>query len=409
MKRLGHQWGGATGGILAYTHLSHDLVTGLLVALIPLIREALGLNYFQSGLLVSAYTITAGIAHIPMGWIGDHANRRAMAALGLGGVSLAAIAIGLGPGYYPMLAIAVILGVLAGAYHPAAVSLLSGYIEPARRGKALALHMLGGSIGLALGPVLGGLIADNLGWRFAFILLTIPALVAVPLVLGRLGYMDAAGRGQAGGASGSDETTVGQRLMLIGRVLRPVAIIVALVFLMQFIGGSFMAFIGLYLTDKHGVVPSLAVMWVGVVRGGGMAGSLLGGWLSDRWGRRKVIFLVILATGPILYLIARLPYGAVFAVVLVVFGLVSYMKQPAMHALLMDESPPQLRATIFGLYFGFSMEGVSVIQPLAGYFMDKFGIVSVFDVMALVAVGLSLAGLVLVKGFSLRRDGLDRR
>ena len=75
----------------------------------------------------------------------------------------------------------------------------------------------------------------------------------------------------------------------------------------------------------------------------------------------------------------------------------------------MFPSAHHLRATIFGLYFGFSMEGVSIIQPLAGYFMDKIGIIRVFDLMALVAVGLSLAGLILIKGFSLRRDELVRR
>lgn len=183
LGKVFYQWGGPTATFFTYTHFSHDIIAGLLAALLPLIREDLGIGYLQTGLLLSAYAITSGLFQFLGGWIGDRISRQIVMAIGLGGVGLTAIAVALTSAYYPMLAVLVIMGVLAGAYHPSTISMLAGCFEEARRGKALALHSVGGSIGFSAGPVLGGLIAAMLGWRFAFIFLSIPALVAVPIVL----------------------------------------------------------------------------------------------------------------------------------------------------------------------------------------------------------------------------------
>jgi len=85
--------------------------------------------------------------------------------------------------YTSLLLILIVMGILAGGYHPSAVTMLSGYFEESRRGRVIALHMVGGSIGFSMGPLLGGLIAETLGWRFAFVILSFPAIFAVPLIL----------------------------------------------------------------------------------------------------------------------------------------------------------------------------------------------------------------------------------
>jgi len=73
------------------------------------------------------------------------------------------------------------------------------------------------------------------------------------------------------------------------------------------------------------------------------------------------------------------------------------MRQTTVQPFLMDSVPSQLRATTFGIYFGLGLEGQSLIQPVAGYFMDIFGIVEVFNGIALICVGLSLVALLLAK------------
>ena len=74
-----------------------------------------------------------------------------------------------------------------------------------------------------------------------------------------------------------------------------------------------------------------------------------------------------------------------------------YMRQAAVQPFLMDNIPSRLRATVFGIYFGLGMEGMSLMQPVAGHFMDAFGIVAVFRVVALLSVALSVLALFLAK------------
>lgn len=400
------QWGGSTTTFLSYTHFSHDLCTGLFVALLPLIRESLGLSFFQSGLLLSAYSITSGLSQFLGGWIGDRVSRQVVIAIGLGGVSLTALAVGLSSTYYPILFVLVIMGIFAGAYHPSATAMLSSYIEKTRRGKAIGLHMVGGSIGYAIGPVLGGLIAQMLGWRFAFIILSLPTLVAIPLALKRFKQQESINSSRlANQASTNDGITSQPMHRGIGlvQVLRPIAIIFTLVVLAQLIAGSVMAFFPIYLVDKHSIAPAAAAMLIGIIRGGGIAGSLFGGWLSDKWGRKNAIFLALVAIGPILYLLIKLPFNEGLIVVFILFGILNYMRPATFQPFLMDSVPSQLRATIFGIYFGLTMEGMSLIQPLVGYFMDISGIVAVFNVIALTSIALSLVVLLLAKRPRLHR------
>ncbi len=400
LRKVLHQWGGTTACFFASTHLSHDLCTGLLVALLPFIRAGLGLNYLQSGILLSAFTITSGLSQFLGGWLGDRFNRRIVLAVGLAGVGLAGLAVGLGSTYYLMLFIFVMMGIFAGAYHPSAVSMLSGYFEEDRRGKVIALHMVGGSIGFTIGPILGGLIAQMLGWHFAFVILSIPALVAVPLVLKGLRRQERVNGGEpvshvSSTADAAVEPVHGQPG--IGQVLRAVAVVSVLAVLTQWIAGSAMAFIPIYLVDKYNVIPAYAAMLVAIIRGGGVAGSLFGGWLSDKWSRKNAFSLALIAIGPILYLLTILPFNIALMVAFILFGMAMAMRQAIIQALLMDSSPPQLRATVFGIYFGLSMEGSSLLQPVAGYFMDIFGIIDVFHVIALICIALSIVGLLLIK------------
>ena len=124
LSAIFRRWGGGTASFFTYTHFSHDLCAGLLTALLPLIKEGLGLTYLQSGVLLSAYTITSGLSQIPGGWLGDRLRRSTIIAVGLGGIGLSTLAVGLSPSYYPMIAILVIMGILAGGYHPSAISML---------------------------------------------------------------------------------------------------------------------------------------------------------------------------------------------------------------------------------------------------------------------------------------------
>lgn len=371
------------------------MATGLMSAMLPLVRKDLGLNYLETSLLVAVYAIISGAAQIPGGWLGDRAKRNTVAAIGLGGVGLAALGVSVSPTYAVILVCMGMMGIFGGFYHPSATSLLTGYFESGRRGSVIGLHLLGGTIGFTAGPVLGGIIGAALGWRYAFVLLSIPALIAVPIVIKKFTPRDQPELiSKAKTGDGSITHGIKPRLVT---VIRPVATITLLAILTHLIAGSCLAFIPLYLVDKHNVGPANAAMLLGLIRGGGMFGSLLGGWLSDRWGRKNTVVMALAATGPLFYLITWLPFNPLLMVVFVVFGAMMLTRQSAIQTLLMDRTPPRLRSTVFGIYFGLSQEGMSITQPIVGQFMDLFGIVQVFHVLAVGSIALSVLVLLWAK------------
>jgi FSR family fosmidomycin resistance protein-like MFS transporter len=387
-KKFVHQWGGGNAVFFTTIHFCHDMATGLMSAMLPLVRKDLGLNYLETSLLVAVYAIISGAAQIPGGWLGDRAKRNIVAAIGLGGVGLAALGVSVSPTYLIILVFMAVMGIFGGFYHPSATSLLTGYFESGRRGSVIGLHLLGGAIGFTAGPVLGGIIGAALGWRFSFVLLSIPALIAAPIVIKRFTPRDQPELFKK--AKAGDGTTLQEEKPRLLTVIRPITAITLLAILTHLIAGAGLAFIPLYLVDKHHVDPAHAAMLLGLIRGGGMFGSLLGGWLSDRWGRKNTVVMALAATGPLFYLITWLPFNPALMVVFVVFGAMMLTRQSAIQALLMDRTPPQLRSTVFGIYFGLSQEGMSVAQPIAGQFMDLFGIVRVFYALAIGSIVLSV-------------------
>ncbi|MFC1952832.1 MFS transporter [Chloroflexota bacterium] len=402
MKRIREvysQWGGIPATLFAFTHGSHDQCGGLLTALLPFIRQDLGLNYLQSGLMLSAYSITSGISQVLGGWLGDRTRRYWVIAIGLFGISAATMSIGLSQSFSVMLVIFIVMGIFAGAYHPSAASLISSYYEERKRGKAIAVHMLGGSVGFAMGPVLGALIAGAFGWRYAYILLCLPALLSVPLVLGKFRKWENINSDielESLLVSDSNiEETVPKRVKLF-EALRPIAVITLLAIAIQLVVGSAVSFIPLYLVDKYTVTPAYATMLIAIVRVGGMAGSLLGGWLADRWGRRNSIALAFAATGPLLFLMTQLPVSFVLMIIFFVFGMFVQMRQSTVQPYLMDNVPYYLRATVFGLYFGLGIEGQSLLQPVVGYLVDTFGVTEIFQIIAVTSIALSAAALLIV-------------
>ena len=383
------QWGGGFAFFFTYLHTSHDLTTGLLAALLPFIREDLHLDYLQAGLLVTAFSLTAGLSQLLGGWLSDRISKRNAITIGLCGVGLSCIVISFANSYYTLLATLIILGVFSGFYHPSGISALTSHFPTSQRGKVINLHMMGGGIGFAVGPLIGAVIAAQLNWHFAYAILGVPAIVAGVLVLTRLKLKEV-----TPSRSSPSSQTNGPRVG-IWNVFKPALLLILISVFMQLISGPLMSFMSLYLVDVQHLSAAAGSMWVTIIRFGGLAGNIVGGWLTDRWGRRNMIFLVLVAFGPVAFLMTKLPFGAGLVVVFILFGWLMAMRETTTQTILMDNSPPGLRATIVGIYFSFGQQGSSIIQPVAGNFMDTIGIVAVFGFMAFLSIGFSVLALIL--------------
>jgi MFS family permease len=379
--------------LFSVAHFSHHLSTGVLVPLLPLLRQDFGLNYFQSGVLVSSLSLSYGLGQIPMALLADRFGRRSLIVLGLIGTFLSAMAVGLTNAYWQMIPCFIAMGLLGATYHAPASSFLSQSVPPDQRGRSLGAHLIGGSASFLLTPPVAMYMATwARTWRLSFFLLAVPALVMSALLWlttrkphkarqiaekARLAP-SMGGSNPNGGPAGAPNPTI-----TWGQIIRAIGILAVVSVLMQMVFSSVYSYLPLYLVDRRGIPPEYAAIVVGLVAGAGVVGGPLGGALSDRLGRKQVILLSLSLAGPLLFAATRAPAGIWLPLSLAAYGTSISARMPAMESLIADVVPPRRRATVLGTYYLLSQETSGVVTPLIGRLIDLRGLDPVFTGLAL--------------------------
>ena len=134
-------------------HFSHHIMTAITVPLIPFIRSAFSLDYAQSGLVVSAFTISYGIAQLPAGWLADRIDPRTLMTISISGAAVVGVMVGLSQTYVLLILFLGLMGFLAGGYHPSAPPLIQAAVKKENLGRALGFHNIGGSASNSLTPL----------------------------------------------------------------------------------------------------------------------------------------------------------------------------------------------------------------------------------------------------------------
>jgi MFS transporter, FSR family, fosmidomycin resistance protein len=376
---------GSLVALMAVAHFFHHLVTALVVPLLPFIRDGFGLSYTQAGLVVSAFSLAYGLGQPPAGWLADRIGPRILLTVGISGVALSGLLLGAAPGYAFAVGALILMGVAGGGYHPAASPVIWGAVPQENRGRALGFHLAGGSSSHFLAPLLGVFLATLLGWRGAFVAISVPVL-AFGLVLYVL-----IGRGAAGAAAGtrprgSAATDAGASV--------PVLEIVAMLVLSTTISAtvtSVLAFVPLFIVDTYHVSGQLAAAYLSLVYLTGLITGPIAGSLSDRFGPLRLVVGVGILLPPALLLLVAVPFGVPLAAVLLAIGVLMFFRGPTSEAFFVASIPAHRRSTILGLYFFASMEAGGILTPLVGRLVDARGFGAGFRTVAIAAGALTLA------------------
>lgn len=348
-------------------HFAHHLVTAIPVPLMPLIRSEFGLDYTQSGLMVSAFSLSYGVGQLPAGWLADRIGPRILMTIGICGVALSGLFIGFSRIYSVMLVLLAMMGIMGGGYHPAAPPIISALVEPNKRGRFLGLHMIGGSASFFLAPIIATAIAMSWGWRGSFIALAIPAFlfgIVLCVVLGGKPHKKTAEPKEING-----DREAPRRIGRMSRLITFIALntCTAAVFV------SIISFIPLYMVDHFGVSEKKAGAFLGLIYSAGLWVSPLGGYLSDRMGRVRVMLAICFMAGPILYMLNLVPYGWGIYVLFIAMGTIIYIRMPVSESYIVEKTAPHHRSTILGIYYFSAMEAGGVLTPGMGYLIDRLG------------------------------------
>lgn len=365
-------------------HFSHHVLTTITVPLIPFIRSAFSLDYTQSGLVISAFTLAYGFGQLPAGWLADRIDPRKLMTVGISGVALAGVLVGLSHTFILMILFLVLMGLLAGGYHPSATPLICASVRSENMGRAFGFHNIGGGASHFLTPLIAVAIANAWGWRNAYIALGIPTIafgILFYILLGRL---------KAGQKTNPGPAKEGERTPTPPGIIRRLVVFLILSSFTAAIVNAIISFIPFLMVDHFGVSKEMAAGSLSLVYLAAFWAGPLGGYFADRLGSVRVVLAVCLTAGPVVFLLTVLPYGWMLGGVLVLLGMVIFSRMSASESFIMSQTPVGSRSTILGIYYFTGMEGGGVLTPVIGYLIDRSGFTAAFAIAGGVLVAITL-------------------
>jgi len=370
---------------------SHGIMHAYLVllpALIPLLKGELG-NYGTLGLLASLVFLFYGWGSFPVGFLADRVSKKLIISASMALCGVSAILVSLSHSL-PVTALAlVLLGIGASLYHPpgyASMALLSMEM----RGRYMGIMGLGGDLGMAISFITTTAIGSYLGWRNAFLawgvlgvlmavvdmMTIIDETVHVDPSVARLGYVDTL------------------RRMFATDHLKNLVLVSVIVVCSGALWNGVSAFILVYINEVKGVGLLIAGGLSTLKYTIGAFGNILGGELSDKLGRRKILLfgfglftisLLVLTIAP-----GNLPLMFLMVAVL---GFSFFITQSPMNALIGDVSHKDTVGVTYGVNFSIKYGIGSFAPAIAGYLASQYSMDYVFyffAVIAAVAFGVSL-------------------
>ena len=359
---------------LSFAHFLNDMMQSLLPAAYPIIKDAYALDFGQIGLITLAFQLTASLLQPVVGMFTDRRPQPYSLVAGMGSTLVGLIVLAYA-GSYPMLLIgAMLIGTGSSVFHPESTR-MARLASGGRHGFAQSLFQVGGQAGQALGPLLAALIVvprgqTSISWFSLVALLAMLLLLQVGHWYRRQSPAPVKPR-MAGGAS-----TPSAR----AEVVLAVAILVLLMFSKSAYSASLSSYYTFYLMGTFAVSVQASQVLLFVFLVAQALGSLLGGHLGDRFGRREIIWFSILGAVPFTLI---LPFANLFwtAVLTVIIGMIMASAFPAILVYALELLPGKV-GMIAGLFYGVSFGLGALSAALLGKLADITSLTTVYRLCA---------------------------
>lgn len=370
---------------VCFGHFLNDCIQSILPSVYPMLQQEYSLSFAQIGFITFVFQVTASLLQPFVGYSTDKYPRPYSFVFGmvfsLAGILLLTFA----TGFFSLLLAAGTIGIGSSIFHPEA-SKVSYFASGGRRGLAQSIFQLGGNSGYAVGPLLIALIVVDHG-QHRIIWFSIAAILGMIILLKVGGWYKRQLSLIAAGKRGSIEI---KHDLSKKRVYFSVGILLLLLFSKYFYTAGITNFFTFYLIDQFGVSVKTSQYYLFLFMGAVAAGTLLGGWLGDKFGRKIIIWFSILGAAPFAL---ALPYANLFwvGILIVIIGIIT---SSAFSAILVyaQELLPGKIGMVSGLFYGFAFGMGGLGSAFLGYLVDKTSIEYVFMVCSF----LPLIGIVTV-------------
>jgi MFS transporter, FSR family, fosmidomycin resistance protein len=369
---------------ISFSHLLNDTIQSLLPAIYPLFKSSFHLSFGQIGLVAFSQQLTASLLQ-PL--VGLYTDRRAMPYSLVSGMTCTLVGLlllSVAASLPALLAAAALMGLGSAVFHPES-SRVARMASGGRHGLAQSVFQVGGNVGSSFGPLLGAFVVVPFG-QSSIAWCSIAALLAIAVLwrIGRWHSERARGAIIAPPIRHTPAIHASERRRPVGM---SIAILVALIFSKYVYLASLTSYYTFYLMTKFDVSVRAAQIDLFIFLAAVAAGTIAGGPIGDRFGRKLVIWVSILGVLPFTML---LPYASLFwtRVLTVVIGLIL---ASAFSAILVyaQELLPNRIGLIAGVFFGFAFGIAGLAAAVLGQLADRTSIEFVYRLCAfLPAIGI---------------------
>jgi FSR family fosmidomycin resistance protein-like MFS transporter len=364
---------------LSFCHLLNDLMQSLLPSIYPLLKQSFGLSFSQIGLITLVNQIIASVLQPVIGVYTDKRPLPYSLAAGMAFTLAGMVLLGFGPTYGAIIAASAMIGLGSAVFHPES-SRVARLASGGRHGFAQAFFQVGGNLGSAVGPLVAAFFVLPYGRRsIAWFSLT--ALVGMMFLWNVGNWYKRTSVFTGTGAAVSHPTGLSRSQTRAGLVL-----LLALLFSKYIYLASFGSYYTFYLIHRFNLSVRSAQVHLFLFLGAVAAGTIFGGPIGDRFGRRRVILWSILGVLPFSL---ALPYASLVwtRVLTILIGLILASAFSAIIVYAQELVPGRVGA-IAGLYFGFAFGIAGLGAAVLGELADRTSITVVYHVCSyLPAIG----------------------
>ncbi len=369
---------------LSGAHLLNDLISSMIPAMYPLLKEAYRLDFTQVGLITLAFQVTSSLLQPVLGLVTDHKPWPYAMVAGMAATLSGLVGLAFAGSYAVVLVSAGMIGLGSAVFHPEATR-MARHAAAGQHGLAQGIFQIGGHAGYAAGPLLAAMIVVPRG-QASIVWMSVVAIVAMLLMAWTGARYSEMRRSQIAATKKPPAGTA--ESILPGKPMRmAMTILIVLLLSKNAYTAAFTSYYTFYLIEQFGVAVQVSQVMLFIYLVVGALGVIIGGMLGDRIGRHRVIWISILGSLPFTLL---LPHVDLFwtGALSVVISLIMASAFPSILIYAIDLVPHRV-GLVGGLFYGLAFGLGGLAAAAVGVLADQIGIVAMFEVCAwLPALGL---------------------
>jgi len=358
---------------IAFAHLLNDMLQAVIPSVYPILKESYQLSFTQIGLITFAYQMAASILQPFVGFYTDKRPQPYSQIYGMLFTLCGIVLLSFAHHFYIIILSVILVGIGSSIFHPEA-SRISFLASGGKRGLAQSVFQLGGNAGTAIGPLLVALLVVPNDQRYILIFVIVATIALFVLRHIAIWY--------------DNHLTLRskKKVEIIlpdlskNKIIISVVILLVLIFSKFFYMASMSSYFTFYLIEKFNLSVQDAQFHLFLFLASCAVGTLMGGPMGDKFGRKYVIWFSVLGAAPFALL---LPYVDLFwtGVLSVVIGLIISSAFPAILVYAQELLPKKL-GMVSGLFYGFAFGMGGLGSALLGYTADHIGIERVYQICA---------------------------